>query len=128
MILLDASVLIEFFRNHDARLERALNQLPLGICGVTRSEILHGARDDADEVRLAALLDKFAAIQTPQLIWDDLGRNLGRLRRSGVVLPLPDALVATIALREDLEVWSLDRHFALLRDVLGVRLHEERWT
>ncbi|MEW6249865.1 MAG: PIN domain-containing protein [Planctomycetota bacterium] len=49
MILLDASVIVEFLRQRDSRIERALNELELAVCGATRAEVLHGARDEADE-------------------------------------------------------------------------------
>ncbi len=53
MIVLDASVLVDFLRQRDPRIEQALNELDLAVSGVTRAELLHGARDEADEQKFA---------------------------------------------------------------------------
>jgi predicted nucleic acid-binding protein len=48
MILVDAAVLIEYQRTADAKLAALFRSLPVAICGVTRAEILRGARNPAD--------------------------------------------------------------------------------
>jgi predicted nucleic acid-binding protein len=126
--LLDASVIVEFLRRRDPRLEQALNELDLAVCGVTRAEVLHGARDETDEQKLMALLDQFDPVATPDETWDKLGRNLCRLRRAGIVVPFTDALLSTIALERDVQLWGIDRHFRLIAGVLPLKLIEAPWT
>jgi len=36
----------------------------------------------------------------------------------GVTVPLTDALIATLGIENDLEVWALDSHFVAMQSVL----------
>jgi hypothetical protein len=65
---------------------------------------------------LIAVLDEFGTLAVPELAWDVLGDNLARLRRAGLPVPFPDALIATLAALNRLPIWSLDAHYALIHD------------
>jgi predicted nucleic acid-binding protein len=47
MTLVDTSVVLDFLRSGDAKLLGLFQSLPGGVCGTTRAEILHGARNPA---------------------------------------------------------------------------------
>jgi predicted nucleic acid-binding protein len=54
------------------------------------------------------------------------GQNLSALAARGVTVPFPDALIATVAIDNDLEVWHHDVHFTLMHTVLPqLRLFKE---
>jgi predicted nucleic acid-binding protein len=59
MILLDTSVVIDYLRTADARMLAVFQAEDAAICGVTRAEVLHGARDPAHRAQLIAALDAF---------------------------------------------------------------------
>jgi predicted nucleic acid-binding protein len=48
MILADTSVVIDYAKGRDAKLVALLSTLAAALCGVTRAEVLCGARDPAD--------------------------------------------------------------------------------
>jgi predicted nucleic acid-binding protein len=123
LILLDASVMVAYLRRRDPGLAQAMGELELGLCGVTRAEILHGARDEEDWRKLVALLDQFAPIEIPEDLWDDVGQRLFELRRRGIVIPFTDVVVATLALARDFEIWAFDKHFPLMAGVFPLRLY-----
>jgi len=126
MILLDTSVLIAYLRTGEQKIRRNLRAQQVAACGVTRAEILHGAKNDADYRRLTAILDAFAQVGIPADIWDPLGRHLFMLRTHGLSVPFPDAIIAAVAIREGLELWARDAHFALMQPVLrSLRLYSE---
>jgi predicted nucleic acid-binding protein len=125
VILLDASVLVRYLRTRDPQLAKQLNELELGICGITRAEILHGSKDDADRAQLVRLLDSFPPVPMAPTLWDKLGHNLCELRKSGIVIPFTDAAVATVAIEENVEVWAFDRHFPLMANVLPLKLFQD---
>jgi predicted nucleic acid-binding protein len=79
---------------------------------------LRGGRGAADRQRLIIFLAPFHAIPTPESIWDLVGDNLSTLGAAGVVVPLPDALVATLAIENDLEIWARDPHFPTMQQYL----------
>jgi predicted nucleic acid-binding protein len=118
MILVDTGVLIDFLRSKDLKLDRWFRSLPVAVCGVTRAEILHGARDSANRTRLLAFLQPFHLVSIPDTLWDAVGDNLAALRQKGITVPFPDAVIATVGIENDLEVWARDPDFQMMQTVL----------
>ena len=126
MILVDSGVIIDFLRTKDAKLDALFRSLPVAVCGATRAEILCGARGDADRQRLIVFLSAFQQIAFPESLWDKLGDNLASLRASGVTVPFPDAIIATLGIENDIEVWARDPHFPAIQKILSsLRLFQE---
>lgn len=125
MILVDTSILVRYFRTGSPAILEIFQSADCGVCGVTRAEILHGARSAEDAAKLRAALEPFTAVPIDERIWDRLGDHLALLRRHGLPLPFQDALLATVALEQDTDLWSDDAHFKLMRTVLpSLRLFE----
>ena len=126
MILVDAGVLIDFLRTKDAKLSNLFRALPLAVCGVTRSEVLAGARGDKDRQRLLTFLGAFQPASIPDSIWDFVGETLASLLASGITVPFPDAVVAMVAIEGQMELWARDPHFPRMQKVLPqLRLYHE---
>ena len=68
------------------------------------------------------------AVSIPEETWDKVGRCLCELRRRGVAVPFTDALLATIGLERDVQVWTYDRHCRLMAEVFPVKLYDAAWT
>ncbi len=129
MILIDTSVLVDYLRSPTDQTLRAFEENAAAICGVTRAEVLAGARKPADLDRIAKSLDALEQVVIHDSIWARLGRNLSFLRTAGVTVPFADALIATIAIENDLAVWTRDAHFAQIQSVLtDLRLFPEPTT
>jgi predicted nucleic acid-binding protein len=118
MILVDAGVLIDFLRTKDPKLARLFRSLPVAVCGVTRAEILTGARGARDRQRLLRFLNAFQQAPIPEAAWDLAGDNLAALRSQGITVPFPDAVIATLGIEDDIEVWARDPHFPAMQKVL----------
>lgn len=69
MILVDASVLFDHLQNRDPKLLGHFTFYPVALGGVTRSEVLHGARSAADRQKLMTFLARFGHAQTVEAIW-----------------------------------------------------------
>jgi predicted nucleic acid-binding protein len=123
LILLDASVLIEYLRGRDPTLVQSFRTLPLGICGITRAEILHGSRNDADRSNLTIVLNRFRPIPIPDSLWDAVGNTLNELRHRGLTVPFTDVALAALAVHLDIELWGIDAHFLVIAQVLPLRLY-----
>ena len=117
MILIDASVIIEYLRSPDPKLLSVLQSNGAATCGVTRAEVLAGSRSPQQRQRLTALLDSLSQIALDDAIWDDVGDHLATLRASGITVPFPDAVLAALAIFMDLELWTRDQHFSLIQRV-----------
>jgi predicted nucleic acid-binding protein len=126
VILLDSSVIFDHTRGKDARLSLWFSTYPVAICGIIRSEVLHGARNQGDRAKLLALLNLFIHMPIPDSIWDSVGDNLATLRLGGVTVPFPDSILATLAIVNDIELWTRDNHFGLIQKCLpSLKLFQE---
>ncbi len=117
MILVDASVIIEYLRSQDPKLLSVLQSNGAAICGVTRAEVLAGSRNPKQRQRLVALLDSLNQIALDDAIWDGVGDHLATLRASGITVPFPDAVLSALAIFMDIELWARDQHFPLIQRV-----------
>jgi predicted nucleic acid-binding protein len=118
MILLDTSIVIALSR-HPGLLSHTLPPLDeVNICGVTIAELLQGIRSETEARFVTGMLSGFRRVPIVELIWSETGYNLRKLRQAGITIPFSDAIIATVAIYFDLEIWSTDRHFSLASHVL----------
>lgn len=126
MILIDASVLFDHTRAKDPNVARLIALNPIAICGVTRTEALHGVRTFKERMDLIKTLNSYPQVSTPESIWDEAGDHLALLRSKGLTIPIPDVILATVAIHHDLEVWARDHHFPLMQKWLpALKLFQE---
>lgn len=118
MTLLDASIIIDGLRARDMRLLERMRSVGGAVCGVTRAEILSGARGYDDRQRLLTILDGFQQVAIPEPLWDGVGETQAQLRAGGVTVPLADAVLVTVALMLGVEVWANDSHFSQIQRIL----------
>jgi predicted nucleic acid-binding protein len=126
MILADTTVVVDYLRTPTARLVKIIQSHQTAICGVTLAEIYAGARSQSDFSKYDSALSLFGFVPIRKKNWGDLGRNLAALGANAITVPFPDALIATVALDNDLELWNHDRHFADMQRVLAaLKLFQE---
>jgi predicted nucleic acid-binding protein len=89
MILVDASVVIDWSQGKDAKLQQLMPSLPVAVCGVTQAELLHGSRDPAHRQRLLADLATLQFLPIPDALWITIGDNLGRCDPMASPSPCP---------------------------------------
>jgi predicted nucleic acid-binding protein len=118
MTLIDSSVMIDALRKRDPKLRQLFQALQPAICGIVAAEVLCGARDAAHYKKLAASLARFPQIAIPDAQWEAVGRNLWILRTKGITVPFPDVVIATVAIENDIELWTRDNQFKLIQTVL----------
>ncbi len=80
MILVDTSIIIDFWQSPSERIKTVFQTQATCICGVTRAELLHGARTQEDAQRITRALDAMQTLPIGPATWDDLGHNLFLLR------------------------------------------------
>jgi predicted nucleic acid-binding protein len=118
MILIDTNVVIDYWRNSTREVGLAIKQLDPCVCGVVLAELLQGTANEWDVAWTRRALSKFRWLEMRSDMWRYLGLNLAALRRAGLVIPFPDVLLATMAIVYGAPVWSKDKHFALMQQVL----------
>lgn len=118
MILVDTNVVIAAIRTGDPKLTGLFRAHGASVCGIVRAEVLHGARTPADRQQAVALLNALPQVPIPDTLWDPVGDNLAALRAGGVVVQFPDVVLATVAIANGIELWTRDKHFALIQGIL----------
>lgn len=118
MILVDAGVIIDYLRTKEPKLDHLFRSRPVAICGVTRSEVLAGARTSQDRKRIIRVLRPFHRLTTREALWDIVGDTLAALYARGITVPFPDTVVATLGIEFDFEVGARDPHFPAMQRVL----------
>lgn len=89
----------------------------LAICGVIRCEVARGIRQENARRRLQKFWDVMVYVPTDNAIWSEVENLLWQLDRSGLQIPLPDAVIACCAQRIGAAVLTFDRHF---REIPGL--------
>lgn len=126
MILADTSVLVRQFRNYCPTRGRLIATVNPVVCGMTVAEFFAGAVSAAHAVQCATVLSAFGRLPTPEDIWETAGRNQALLRANGLTVPLPDAVIATVAIAAGVELWAYDTHFTMMAALLpGLTLYQE---
>ena len=95
-----------------------MRTLPVALCGVTRAEVLHGVGNGAERTNVLVLLNAFLPLSVGDALWDQVGDNLAVLRAGGLTIPFPDAVIASVAIANGIELWTRDRHFTLVQQLL----------
>ena len=118
MILVDTNIIIGFWRHPDENTAHIFATEDIAICGVVKAEILHGAHSLEDCKRILAALADFPCLDMRPADWEILGRNLYLLRSHGITVPFQDAVIATMAISNHTRLWTIDKHFAMIKTML----------
>lgn len=115
MILVDTNIIVDFWRKPTAALRKVFLEETVAICGITKAELMHGARSEKDLLTISEALSDFEYIPLDESIWDEVGKLLYRLRKSGITVPFQDIVLCALALKYNLLLWTNDKHFALIK-------------
>lgn len=112
-VLIDTSAWVDFFRGIDP-VRKVVRGLVLDDaalrCGPVELELRHGLRRHqvGEVVRVWYGLH---LLPTDELDFTSAGDLLRDLREAGTSIPSVDALIATLALRHEVPLLTVDRHF-----------------
>lgn len=128
MVLVDTSVWIVFFREESSPAARKLDVLleegEACICGLIEAELLPGLHRK-DRARVRTLMAGLPCLETAVDIWTDVADIQERSLARGLgPFSIPDLVVAAVALRYKIPLFSLDKHFLSIARVTGLHLWE----
>ena len=125
MILLDTSVLVDYFRGTDTPATAALDRLeiegtPYAIPGICCQEVLQGAKDEAEWLRLSEYLETQRIVH-PRSPWEthrEAARIYFDLRRRGLTIRSTlDCWIAQLALDAEAPLLHDDEDFERICNV-----------
>jgi len=128
MVLVDTSVWISFFREGSSpaarRLDMLLEEGEACICGLIEAELLPGIHMK-DRARVRTLMAGLPCLETAADIWTDVADIQERSLAQGLgPFSIPDLVVAAVALRHKVPLFTLDKHFISIARVTGLQLWE----
>ena len=129
MVLVDTSVWIAFFRDGASRaakeLDRLLEEGEACFCGLVEAELLPGLRRE-DRTKVRTLMAGLPCLEIETDIWSDVAEIQERSLAEGLgPFSIPDLILAAVALRHKIPLFSLDRHFHSIARVTGLELWEK---
>lgn len=126
MILVDTNVLINYWNNPRELLKLNISKDKHSICGIVKTELLHGAKSDDEADRMLGFFQSFNLIPIDEYDWEFAGLMLQTFRSQGISIPVTDALIAYIGIKYDIPVWTNDKHFKYMQAIYPeLRLYEE---
>lgn len=117
MILVDSSILIDYYRDRNSELAQQIDSLPISLCGSVKTEVLHGAKDDDEIDLILHSFSTFDLLVTDEYDYEYTGLLLQTLRKQGIQLPMADALIAYTAIKYDVPLWTKDKHFKYIQAI-----------
>jgi predicted nucleic acid-binding protein len=129
MVLVDTSVWIAFFREKSSTAAKSLDTLleegKVCICDLVEAELIPGLRQN-DREWVRSLLAGISRIEIPPDIWSNVIKiQESALARGFGPFNIPDSLLASLAIRNNLPVFSMDRHFEDLSRLTDLTLWPE---
>jgi predicted nucleic acid-binding protein len=122
-VLIDTSVLIEFFKGQKSVSDAVSNLLQANRCattGIIIAELLQGMKNLKEEFAITDLIEGMHIFEVSTGTWTKAGRIALALRRKGINLPLTDIAIAALAAEHNLQIFTLDKHF---EQIPGVKIY-----
>ena len=131
MVLVDTSVLIDFFKQKDTPGVKNFKQLlalkiPFGICSQIFQELLQGANSNSDYLTLKSYLgsQKFYVPQNPIESYAEAAKIYRTCRKSGITIRSSiDCLIAQLAIEYDLRLLHNDNDFKMMGRVIPLKFY-----
>ena len=115
MILFDTNVLIDYWKKPEELLKLDITPDKYAICGVVKSELLHGARTNKEIDDILHFFNSFNLLHIDEYDFEGIGFMLQTLRENGITLPMADVMIAFCAMKYDVPLWTRDGHFRLIQ-------------
>ena len=118
MILVDTNIIIDFWDKPTIEVEKIFAENPVAVCGVIKTELLRGSNSDYEFLQMEKALDDFVYLNFAENDWLNLAKQFIALKKKGLVVPFQDGVIAYLAIKNNCEVWTDDKHFKLMQSAL----------
>jgi predicted nucleic acid-binding protein len=120
-IFIDTSIWIDFFNHnrHESLIRKGLTGNTVYTCGIVLVELLQGASDKKELDSLCAFFRGLNTLPMEEDLYEKCGLLQQKIRKNGHLIPVSDAIIATLCLTHHLPLYTKDRHF---KQVPGLQL------
>lgn len=123
-ILADTSVWIEFFKATSIigdALEKLIKEHRIWTCGIVLFELIKGVKSESEKITIIDTLLGLEYIEMSLSLWNSAGEIAASLKKKGKNMPISDILIASIAIKHNLHIFTLDKHF---EQIPGVQIYK----
>lgn len=117
MILLDTNIVIDMINNQEDSHWALLQQDSFVLCGIVITELYRGIKNQKEAKAIELFVNSVDSLPLEEDDWKQIGLFIARLRDSGLIVPVQDAIISYLALKFNCSVCTNDKHFKLIRDV-----------
>lgn len=125
-VLVDTSVWVHCLQGAEDATAKIFEELVSGgrvfVNGVIAAELIAGVRSVREREELKAVMAGIHNLEINKKIWWDAEDYRFSMRKRGFTTVLPDMLIAATAIHYDVELFSLDRHFEAIAEMIPLRL------
>lgn len=125
--LIDTTIWVLYFKG-ERQLEDEIKSLILkeraATCEIVILEVLRGARSQREYGQLHADFAALPAFKITNIIWEKSYKIGFKLRKMGINVPLADILITTVASHYNCLLLHRDKHFPLMKGIMGLRERE----
>jgi len=127
MVLVDSCCWIEASRKDGkievkAALKHLLDEFLALLCGPVELEVLGGAKK-TERKKMSHYFSVLPYRVSDHKIWREAMQTAWLLRDEGLNTPWNDVIIATMAKRYNYRVYSIDKHFPMIAEILDIRLY-----
>lgn len=124
--LIDTSIWIEFFRKREPYYDIVLKLLAEDkVCcaGIILAELMQGAKTEKELQVIKEFISVFEFLQETPAIWEKSGSLSFMLRQQGKTSGLSDCHIAVLAAENSVAIFTLDKHFDVIKDNFEISLY-----
>jgi len=114
-LLLDTCAWVEYFKSRSSSLKQTVAALLLTekvyVCGPVLYELRQGIKSEKEKALLANAFAALVYLEMDEALWFKAGELSALIKKQGQTIPLSDILIASLALKHDLTILTVDKHF-----------------
>lgn len=117
MILLDTNIVIDMINNQNDEHWLLLQKDSVVLCGIIITELYRGIKNLSEEKAIELFVNSLDCLPLKNDDWKYIGLFIARLRDHGLIVPVQDAIISYLAIKNSCSVCTNDKHFTLIKSV-----------
>lgn len=117
MILLDTNIVIDMINNSGDEHWSFFQQDFVVLCGIVITELYRGIKNQKEERAVELFVNSVDSLPLKQDDWKQIGIFIAKLRDSGLIVPVQDAIIAYLSIKYNCSLCTNDKHFKLIKNV-----------
>lgn len=126
MVLVDTSIWIDYLQKNNTfgeKVTRLIDQGEVAVAGLVVAELIQGAKTNKEVKLIRSFIEAFEFLKEGSETWEKAGILSFELRKKGKIIGLADCYLATLALENNLAIFTLDKHFKEIAGFTNIKLY-----